>query len=180
MNTINLVREFQERFGCETHNRPVFDTKLSLLRLSLLREELEELRLAVAEADRVGVLDALTDLQYVLDGAFLALGYPKGPTPRVVVTGAATLLLEKHIQGLAIGLMRCDRALVECSLIWLQVALDHAYSTQGFQEVRDAAFLEVHRSNMSKLGADGKPLHARDGKVVKGPNYSPPKLEAFV
>ena len=32
-------------------------------------------------------------------------------------------------------------------------------------------FAEVHRSNMSKLGADGKPVRRDDGKVLKGPNY---------
>ena len=35
---------------------------------------------------------------------------------------------------------------------------------------------EVHRSNMSKLGADGKPVIREDGKRMKGPNYSPPDL----
>lgn len=33
-------------------------------------------------------------------------------------------------------------------------------------------FAEVHRSNMSKLGKDGKPVRRADGKVLKGPNYS--------
>jgi len=36
---------------------------------------------------------------------------------------------------------------------------------------------EIHRSNMSKMGADGKPIFRDDGKVLKGPNYSPPNLE---
>ena len=44
----------------------------------------------------------------------------------------------------------------------------------------DAAFREVHRSNMSKLGEDGKPIKRSDGKVLKGPNFTPPKLEAFI
>jgi predicted HAD superfamily Cof-like phosphohydrolase len=35
---------------------------------------------------------------------------------------------------------------------------------------------EIHRSNMSKMGADGKPIYREDGKVLKGPNYSPPNL----
>lgn len=39
-----------------------------------------------------------------------------------------------------------------------------------------ALFDEVHRSNMSKLGEDGKPLFRDDGKSLKGPNYSPPNL----
>ncbi|WP_241518738.1 MazG nucleotide pyrophosphohydrolase domain-containing protein [Streptomyces sp. CB03238] len=33
------------------------------------------------------------------------------------------------------------------------------------------AFAEVHDSNMSKLGEDGKPVLREDGKVLKGPNY---------
>lgn len=35
---------------------------------------------------------------------------------------------------------------------------------------------EVHRSNMSKLGEDGKPIRREDGKIQKGPNYSPPDI----
>jgi predicted HAD superfamily Cof-like phosphohydrolase len=35
---------------------------------------------------------------------------------------------------------------------------------------------EVHRSNLSKLGADGKPVRREDGKIMKGPNYSPPDI----
>jgi predicted HAD superfamily Cof-like phosphohydrolase len=41
----------------------------------------------------------------------------------------------------------------------------------------DACFEEVHRSNMSKLGADGKPIYREDGKVMKGENYSSPDLK---
>lgn len=35
----------------------------------------------------------------------------------------------------------------------------------------NAVFAEVHRSNMSKLGPDGKPIYRDDGKVIKGPGY---------
>jgi predicted HAD superfamily Cof-like phosphohydrolase len=41
----------------------------------------------------------------------------------------------------------------------------------------DECFDEVQRSNMSKLGLDGKPMFRADGKVIKGPNYSEPDLE---
>lgn len=44
----------------------------------------------------------------------------------------------------------------------------------------DATFKEVHRSNMSKLGEDGKPIRREDGKVLKGPNYSPPDLKILI
>ena len=40
----------------------------------------------------------------------------------------------------------------------------------------DEVFERVHRSNMSKLGDDGKPIYREDGKVLKGPNYQPPDL----
>ncbi len=41
----------------------------------------------------------------------------------------------------------------------------------------DAVITEVHRSNMSKLGADGKPITREDGKVLKGPNYFKPGIK---
>lgn len=41
-------------------------------------------------------------------------------------------------------------------------------------------FEEVHRSNMSKLGTDGKPIYREDGKVVKPPHWSPPRLGAVL
>lgn len=44
----------------------------------------------------------------------------------------------------------------------------------------DACFAEVQRSNMSKLGEDGKPIYREDGKVMKGPNYSEPNLFAVL
>ena len=43
----------------------------------------------------------------------------------------------------------------------------------------DKCFDEVHRSNMSKLSEDGKPIYNEYGKVMKGPNYSPPDLKIF-
>lgn len=44
----------------------------------------------------------------------------------------------------------------------------------------DKCYDEVHRSNMSKLGEDGKPIYREDGKVLKGPNYFEPDLEKYV
>ena len=44
----------------------------------------------------------------------------------------------------------------------------------------DKCFKEVQRANMSKLGSDGKPIYNEQGKVMKGPNYSPPDLKQFV
>lgn len=44
----------------------------------------------------------------------------------------------------------------------------------------DECFLEVHRSNMSKLGPDGQPIYRSDGKVLKGPDYFDPDLKSII
>ena len=44
----------------------------------------------------------------------------------------------------------------------------------------DECFDEVQRSNMSKLGEDGKPIYNQAGKVMKGPNYFAPDLSKFL
>ena len=44
----------------------------------------------------------------------------------------------------------------------------------------DKCFDEVQRSNMSKLGDDGKPIYNESGKVMKGPKYFKPDLSKFL
>ena len=44
----------------------------------------------------------------------------------------------------------------------------------------EEALDRVHKSNMSKLGLDGKPIRRSDGKVLKGPNYKPPILNDLI
>jgi len=50
----------------------------------------------------------------------------------------------------------------------------------GLQYKIEEVFDEIQRSNMSKLGADGKPMYREDGKVMKGPNYSKPNFEEIL
>ena len=44
----------------------------------------------------------------------------------------------------------------------------------------DKCFDEVQRSNMSKLGENGKPIYNDAGKVMKGPKYFKPDLSKFL
>lgn len=119
--SLDRVQQFHAAFEQPVKDLPnIDDDELNELRLNLLFEELQELKDALVNRDEVGVLDALTDLQYVLDGAYLSLGY-------------------------------------------------HRF--------KDAAIREVHSSNMSKLGEDGKPIKRADGKALKGPQYRPPDLQ---
>ena len=46
----------------------------------------------------------------------------------------------------------------------------------GMQDKIEEVFNEIQRSNMSKLGEDGKPIYREDGKVLKGPNYFKPNI----
>ncbi len=124
-STLDRVQEFHETYGLPVHDAPNLSCEQTkALRINLLQEELDELKAALAANDPQETLDALIDLQYVLDGAFLSF---------------------------------------------------------GLQAVKELAFDEVHRSNMSKLGEDGKPIRRpEDGKVMKGPNYFAPDLGQFI
>lgn len=50
----------------------------------------------------------------------------------------------------------------------------------GLQHKIEEVFDEIQRSNMSKLGEDGKPIYREDGKVMKGPNYFKPNFEEIL
>ena len=50
----------------------------------------------------------------------------------------------------------------------------------GMQHKIEEVFEEIQRSNMSKLGEDGKPIYREDGKVLKGPNYFKPNIEKIL
>lgn len=124
-STLDQVQEFHETYGLPVRGDiDLTCEQTKQLRINLLQEELDELKEALNNNDAQETLDALIDLQYVLDGAFLSF---------------------------------------------------------GMQALKDVAFDEVHRSNMSKLGADGKPIRRpEDGKVMKGPNYFAPDLSKFI
>ena len=122
MSNFNNVKKFMETFGQEVKNKPSLSTdKINILRYELIKEELEELKVAIENKDLLEVADALTDILYVAYGAGHAFG---------------------------INLDKC--------------------------------FDEVQRSNMSKLGEDGKPIFNELGKVMKGPKYFKPNLKQFL
>ncbi len=50
----------------------------------------------------------------------------------------------------------------------------------GLQDKIATVFDEIQRSNMSKLGQDGKPIYREDGKVLKGPNYFKPDIGSIL
>jgi predicted HAD superfamily Cof-like phosphohydrolase len=54
-----------------------------------------------------------------------------------------------------------------------------SYAVRGHDKL-DAVFREIQRSNMSKLGTDGKPIYREDGKVMKGPEYFKPDIATIL
>ncbi len=50
----------------------------------------------------------------------------------------------------------------------------------GMQDKIEEVFEEIQRSNMSKLGEDGKPIYREDGKVLKGSNYFKPNIASIL
>ena len=75
MTNFNKVGVFMKTFGQEIKNQPSFSTeKINQLRVSLIQEELDELKEAMAKNDLLEVADALTDLLYVTYGAGHAFG----------------------------------------------------------------------------------------------------------
>ena len=77
------------------------------------------------------------------------------------------------------------KAMDEKDLLEVADALtDILYVTYGaghaFGINLDKCFDEVQRSNMSKLGKDGKPIYNEFGKVMKGPDYFKPDLSKFI
>lgn len=73
-DTLALVREWHEKFEVPVVDAPGIPEGRAQMRLAILEEEVAELRAAVEAGDLVEVLDALCDIQYVLDGTFLEFG----------------------------------------------------------------------------------------------------------
>ena len=122
MTNFQKVGIFMKTFGQEVKNKAELgDEKLNQLRISLINEELDELKTAIKDNNILEVADALTDILYVTYGAGHSFG---------------------------IDLDKC--------------------------------FHEVQKSNMSKLGKDGKPIYNETGKVMKGPNYVKPNLLKYL
>ena len=98
--------------------------------------------------------------------------------PSERITKLRTDLIEEELSELQIAIKNKNIKEVADALT------DILYVTYGaghsFGINLDDCFNEVQKSNMSKLGSDGKPIYNENGKVMKGPNYFKPDLSKFV
>ena len=62
-------------------------------------------------------------------------------------------------------------------ILYLAFGTAHTF---GIADKIQEVFAEIHKSNMSKLGEDGKPILRDDGKILKGPNYFRPSIDKIL
>ena len=87
-------------------------------------------------------------------------------------------LISEEIEELKVALERKDLLEVADALtdiLYVVYGAGHAFGIN-----LDNCFEEVHNSNMSKLGENGKPIYNEQGKVMKGPKYYKPDLNKFI
>lgn len=189
------VLEFHETYGATIRTEPVVDIPEKALRISLLEEELEEYAVAWRDQDIVEMADALGDFVYVAYGAAITHGVDADaamekiqktafhkrhltstltPTPVVSDGAAAFTALATALGKYVVAVEGTDadavaEALAEC--------IDASYLAAEVHGIAlDPVLEEIQRSNLSKLGADGKPIYREDGKILKGPNFFTPDL----
>jgi predicted HAD superfamily Cof-like phosphohydrolase len=139
------------------------------LRVKLLWEEFNELKDA---KDPVEQLDALTDMLYIASGTleqYDPLAFSNNDTFIFEVRALKDIMEDIEFTPSYHRFISLHIELVNTVV--------HEANRLGFDIF--GAFDEVHSSNMSKLDDNGKPVLRADGKVLKGPNYRPPRLEKY-
>ncbi len=104
---------------------------------------------------------------------------PTGQVPPEVQALRVRLIaeeLEEYREAAEAG----DLVAVADALSDLAYVLYGTYVAHGLKDQAEALFAEVHASNMSKLGADGKPVMRADGKVLKSDQFRRPDLRAVL
>ena len=83
---------------------------------------------------------------------------------------------EEYLQACRNGdLVEIADALGDMMYILCGTILSH-----GLQDKIEHVFEEIQKSNMSKLGSDGKPIYREDGKIMKGPDYFKPDIKKVI
>lgn len=184
MTPIEMVREFHVAFGRPINN--YFDATQIDLRHRLLDEEVEEFGDAAAVGDAVGMLDALGDIIYVDCGAALCFGFGDDLVYEITPIETkfrlvAPLRFPDHMMGRLEQAAAALRELV--SLIdygtsdKVRTSLGSIYLTciniaQVYGLPLYDALVEIHRTNMAKLGGERR----ADGKIMKPQGWTPPDL----
>lgn len=105
--------------------------------------------------------------------------HPQGCLGEQVNTLRYNLMKEENEEYLE-AVMNNDKIEIADALGDMLYILCGTIISHGLQHKIEEVFDEIQRSNMSKLGQDGKPIYREDGKVMKGPNYFKPDFTAIL
>jgi predicted HAD superfamily Cof-like phosphohydrolase len=151
LDSLNQVAQFHQTFGAPILAEPTIPSKERCgLRVSLLAEELDELKEAIAANDLVEIADALCDLQYVLSGAVLEFGL-----------GERFVDLFNEVQRSNMS-KACQ-------------SLEEAEYTVKFYQDKDGTEAEIKEEH-----GVWKVFRKSDNKVLKSINYSPADLVSIL
>ena len=148
------VKEFYIAFKQEEHLKEYGITPERMnKRLDWFKEETKELIEAKEKKDKVQILDAIIDMIYIRIGTLLE--YHKGNEIMI------DFLAENDIE--------------------LKNCINYFYNHFGYNpKLLEDAFMEIHRSNLSKLDENGNPIFREDGKVMKSELFVEPNLKSIL
>jgi len=112
-----------------------------------------------------------------------AFDHPVAVTPGLVPASLASLrfdLMNEENQEYLLACADGNPIEIADALGDMLYILAGTILVHGMQHKIVEVFEEIQRSNMSKLGADGKPVKRADGKVLKGPDYFPPNIKSIL
>jgi len=103
---------------------------------------------------------------------------PRPSIPSEAIVSLREKLIDEEFKELQEGIRKNDIVEIADALTDILYVVYGAGCAFGLD--LDRLFEEVHRSNMSKLGQNGKPIYRHDGKVMKGKNYFPPNIKGII
>lgn len=142
MSHFKDVGTFMSTFGQDVHKQFV-DPGVDIvkLRMELICEEFKEVFSEVVSSSSIN-----------------------GMTGKSILSTMSKLIADLTPEDISINHVNLSKELFD--LEYVVLGAGHAFGVD-----QDAMFDEGQRSNMSKLGPDGKPIYRDDGKVLKGPDY---------
>jgi predicted HAD superfamily Cof-like phosphohydrolase len=160
--------------------------ELYCLRSSLINEEKAEFDAAMSKGSKIDILDALCDLLYVLDGAFVSSKASKY-SPYILKwkgyfeehgSKDCVFSLQDNLCSFLDELLTPEKSfdLFESLCTCYSIIMNTA---TRFELPMVEGFRLVHQNNMSKLGEDGKPVRNDYGKIIKPSGYKPVDLSVL-
>ena len=104
---------------------------------------------------------------------------PTAKVPAEISQGRIQMFLEE-LEEYRSAVHNHDIVEIADALTDMLYVLLGTFIAHGLQDIAEELFAEVHRSNMSKLDEQGKPIFRQDGKVLKSDQFSDPDLRSII